>query len=121
VPGRVLIPVPTTGRRRGERGFDQGELLAREVERASGVPALALLRQTAGDGQRGRSRSRRLEAQGRFALRSASLVRGLAVLLVDDVATTGATLRDCAATLERAGARVEGALVIARAERVRTN
>jgi len=116
-PGRVLVAVPTTRRRRSARGFDQGRLLAAELERSCGLPALALLR-AAGVAQQGRDRSARLEARGRFACESASLVRGLAVLLVDDVVTTGATLRDCIATLERAGARVEGALAVARAERI---
>ncbi len=115
-PGRVLVAVPTTRRRRSLRGFDQGRLLAAELERCCGLPALALLR-AAGAAQQGRDRNARLEARGRFACESASLARGLAVLLVDDVVTTGATLRDCTATLERAGARVEGALAIARAER----
>jgi competence protein ComFC len=117
VPGRVLVGVPTTQRRRSARGFDQGRALAGELERFSGLPSLSLL-SAAGKAQQGRSRGARLQARGRFACESASLARGLEVLLVDDVVTTGATLRDCTAVLERAGARVEGALAIARAERV---
>jgi len=116
LPGRVLVGVPTTRRRRSARGFDQGHMLAGELERFSGLPSLSLL-SASGKAQQGRARGARLQARGRFACESASLARGLEVLLVDDVVTTGATLRDCTAVLESAGARVEGALAIARAER----
>ncbi|HEY0797665.1 MAG TPA: phosphoribosyltransferase family protein, partial [Candidatus Baltobacteraceae bacterium] len=57
----------------------------------------------------------RLAPQGRFAVRDASVVQGLAVVLVDDVATTGGTLLEAASTLRRAGAQVLGAAVVARA------
>ena len=108
----VLVPVPTAPARRRERGFDQGVRLARDVGRAAGVPVLAALRQSAGDAQRGRSRAQRLRAWGRFVCEAPGLVRGVEVVLVDDVVTTGATLRDCAATLERCGAVVRVALVL---------
>jgi ComF family protein len=119
----MLVPVPTTVARRRERGFDQGELLARAASRRAELPVAALLRQSAGDRQRGRSRTERLAAVGRFVCMPASILAGARVLLVDDVATTGATLRDCAETLRGAGLRVNGAAVVARArdERVATN
>ncbi len=114
--GAVLVPVPTTRPRRGVRGFDQGLFLAGHIARLRGLPAICALRQTAGDAQRGRSRAERLRARGRFSIVGASIVAGSHVVLVDDVMTTGATLLDCAATLERAGARVSRAIVLARAE-----
>jgi len=113
-PQCILLPVPTTPGRRAERGFDQGALLARELARCSGLGVLEILRQTAGDAQRGRSRIARLGARGRFYCDAAALVPGLEVVLVDDVTTTGATLRDCRATVEAAGARVSSGLVLAR-------
>ena len=112
--GCVLVPVPTTAARRAERGFDQAVLLAREAGRLSGLGVLDILRQTAGDAQRGRSRLARLGARGRFRCSAGRLVDGVRVVLIDDVATTGATLRDCSAVLTAAGARVAGALVVAR-------
>lgn len=111
----ALVPVLTTAARRRQRGFDQGDLLARAASRVCGVPIAALLRQTAGDAQRGRTREARLAAVGRFSLTGASFVQGSRVVLVDDVATTGATLRDCARTLRAAGLKVTGALVVAQA------
>lgn len=111
----TLVPVPTTSARRAERGFDQGAFLARELGGRSGLGVLELLRQTAGDAQHGRSRVARLAARERFRCTAPELARGLRAILVDDVVTTGATLRDCRAILESAGARVVLALAAARA------
>jgi ComF family protein len=111
--GVVLVPVPTARVRRRERAFDQSVVLANSLGHAADVPVLAVLRQVAGDAQRGRSRAARLVARGRFACTAPSLVAGARIVLVDDVMTTGATLRDCAATLECSGAIVREACVLA--------
>jgi predicted amidophosphoribosyltransferase len=111
--GSVLVPVPTVAARRRERAFDQSVVLANALGLASGAPVLAVLRQIAGDAQRGRSRAARLRARGRFACTAPSLVAGTRIVLVDDVMTTGATLRDCAAALECCGTRVTEACVVA--------
>lgn len=112
--GDVLVPVPTTGARRRERGFDGCALMAQVAAAVAGcavVPGLALTR---GDRQRGRDRAARLVARGRFEWRGGPL-NGTRVRLLDDVVTTGATLRDCAAAVRAAGGVVEDALVIANA------
>lgn len=114
--GRLLLAgIPTTAARRRERGFDGGLLLADGLGALWGVPAWPCLRQTRGDKQRGRDRNRRLAAHGRFA---ACPPRGAGheIVLVDDVLTTGATIRDAATALAQAGATVLGAIVVARVE-----
>ena len=110
----VLVPVPTGARRRASRGFDQAVLLARRAGDGTGLPVLCALREVAGGAQHGRSRADRLAPRERFAC-SATLVAGVRAVLVDDVVTTGGTLRDCAAALRGRGGRIEGALVVARA------
>lgn len=112
--GVVLAPVPTTAARRRERGFDGCELIAKTIAQQKGAIAVPFLVQIAGDRQRGRNRDARLSAHGRFAWRGAPL-NGRHVTLLDDVVTTGSTLEDCAAVLRAAGARVEKAIVVARA------
>jgi predicted amidophosphoribosyltransferase len=97
----VVTWAPTSGARRRSRGFDHGALLAGYVARQLGVPCRRLL-ERAGDAgpQTGRGRLERLRGP---AFRARPAVAGRAVLVVDDVVTTGATLRSAAAELRRAG------------------
>lgn len=98
----VVTWAPTSAKRRRERGFDQGELLARSVARQLGVPCRRLLERDGSATQTGRSRSARLESAPRFLARPGLDDR--CVLVVDDVVTTGATLTSAAAALEERGA-----------------
>jgi predicted amidophosphoribosyltransferase len=99
----VLVPVPAHPGRRRRRGFDHADRLARALARRTGLPARAALRRAAIPvRQLGASRAARLEP-GRLGI----VARGPAprrAVLVDDVHTTGATLRACAAALCSAGA-----------------
>ena len=90
---------PTSRRRVVERGYDQGELLARAVALQLGVPCRRLLFRVHGAPQAGRGRAERLEGPT-FRVRSG---RPLRVLVVDDVVTTGATLVAASKALRAAG------------------
>jgi ComF family protein len=94
---------PTTTARRRARGFDQAEVLARSVAGALGRPSPSALARVGDGHQTGRSRAQRMDAP-EFTLRPGGAIAGRRVLVVDDVVTTGATLRAAAGTLRRAGA-----------------
>ena len=97
----VVTWVPTTRERRMARGHDQAETLARILGRMLGVPVRKLLeRETVGH-QTGHSRKQRLVG---VALRARSMTNPCTVLVVDDVVTTGATMRMAKQALYLAGA-----------------
>lgn len=105
----LLVPVPLHRWRIWGRGFNQAALIARELSRLSGVPAeLDLLRRVKatpvlrGLGARGRAKA----VAGAFAMAPGARerVKGRAVVLVDDVHTSGATADACVRVLKRAGA-----------------
>ena len=112
----AAVPVPLYWRRRLQRGFNQAELLARDLSRRTGIPvvrALGRLRPT--PAQAGLSNSaRRQNVSQAFRARS---VRGKRILLIDDVMTTGATAASCAVALKQAGARRVALLTVARVDR----
>jgi ComF family protein len=99
----VVTWAPTSSARRRRRGYDQAELIARCIARELGVPCRRLLYRAHGAPQTGRSRAERLARSGELGFRSRPPRRALRLLLVDDVVTTGATLRDAAASLLEVG------------------
>lgn len=115
----VVIPVPLHPARLAERGYNQAALIGAEVARAISAPiaarALVRVRHTQQQARLDRD-ARHSNVEGAFRVRSAMRVRGLRVLIVDDVCTTGATLAACAAALREAGAIEVAALVVARTD-----
>lgn len=116
--GEVVVPVPVHAERRRARGYDQAVLLATAVAEGLRLPiaeALARERATVPQFELGRER-RAANVRGAFIVRAqaAPVVRGRWILLVDDVATTGATLVACADALLAAGAIAVSALTVAR-------
>lgn len=111
----VVTWPPTSAARRRRRGYDQAELAARAVAGHLGRPARPLLRREGGPPQTGRSAADRRDGP-RFTARrgAAARVAGARVLLVDDVVTTGATLRAAARVLAELGADEVHGLALAR-------
>jgi len=111
-----LLPVPLPLPRRLARGFNQSELLAAALRRrlGEGCVLTALRRRPFAGRQAGRSRRERLaRAQGEFRARGRLPLTG-SLILIDDLATTGATLLACEAALGEAAAGRLLALVLTR-------
>ncbi len=113
----ALVPVPMAGPRRRSRGYNQSEVLARELSRLSGLPLLngLLVRLKAAPPQARAAdeAARRANVAGAFAVRRREDVRG-PLILVDDVMTSGATLDACARALREGGHNSVYALTFAR-------
>jgi len=117
VPGEILVPVPLHRVRLRERGYNQSELLARKLGGIIGLPVIAdcIIRRKNNPPQT-RATSvdkRRSNVADAFTCRNHSL-KNKRVILIDDVATSGATLNACAATLKTAGAVSVWGLTLAR-------
>lgn len=104
-PPDLVVPVPLHWSRRWRRGYNQSAAIAGGAARALGVPVGACLRRVRSTApQTGRGRRARLSnVRGAFRARGVRM-RGASILLVDDVITTGATIRECARALKAAGA-----------------
>lgn len=97
--------VPMSPKKLRKRGYNQSELLAKAVAKELGLPAWDLLEQVREtDTQHSLTRAQRADnVRGAYRAKSAAL--GKRLLLVDDIVTTGATLRACAQGLYGAGAQ----------------
>lgn len=113
----VVTAAPTTPARRRQRGYDQAVLLAREVARRLAVPYAPGLVRVKHVHQIGQGREQRLaQAEGLYVAVNAREFTFKRVLLIDDVTTTGATLRAAADTLLGTGAAEVVCLAFAREE-----
>ncbi len=101
-----VVPIPLPWTRRIVRGYNQAERIGRPLARLLGLEFSESLARTGRPrAQSGLDReARRANAVGSFRVAHPGRVRGARILLVDDILTTGATVRAAAAELERAGA-----------------
>lgn len=122
--GSTLVPVPLHARRLASRGYNQAALLAQELAKRSRWRCEPRLLRRARETERqvGKSRTLRLtNAEGAFELRrqaapgSALLTAPAHVVLVDDVVTTGSTVRACAQALADGGVQLVAVVALARA------
>jgi ComF family protein len=117
VPAEVVVAVPLHPKRLRERGYNQSQLLARELASLSKLPLVddCLIRQRHSPPQARTAtvKERRANVAHAFSCRDRRL-KGKQVLLIDDVATSGATLDGCARALKKAGATSVWGLVLAR-------
>jgi ComF family protein len=114
----ALVPVPLHALRARERGFNQSAVLAREIGKLRGMPveSRVLRKVRNAPPQTSLERAGRLTSvRGAYRAVRPERVRGRTLMLVDDVYTTGATLRECAAELAAAGAKEVRAITVAQA------
>jgi predicted amidophosphoribosyltransferase len=112
----VVTWAPTSDRRQRQRGYDQSELLARAVASRLGLKCRRLLYRDRSAPQTGRNREERLNGP---MFRARPMRRPSRVLVIDDVVTTGSTLRAAGHALDLAGATEVCLLAVAATPRER--
>jgi ComF family protein len=108
-----IVPVPSPLLRRLKRGYNQAELLARDISRQSQTPLLNALKCRWKKTQIGKRADQRRHLSADF-FKINKKVAGKKIALVDDILTTGGTANACASTLLEAGASEVSLLVVAR-------
>ena len=104
----LLSWIPVSPQRKRERGYDQGELLARALARELGcqcVPVLKKVRHTPPQSGIRDAARRKANIQGAYRICDRERIRRKRILLLDDVLTTGATATECAKVLMIGGAQ----------------
>lgn len=100
----ALVPVPLHPARERERGMNQSRLLCGLISDQTGFPTLEALGKTRNIARQSALPREERERNVKGAFTAARGVRGMDILLVDDVRTSGATARECAGVLMEAGA-----------------
>ena len=113
----IVTAIPLASSRLRWRGFNQAELLAKEFSRTTGIPYVPILERTSfksSQMQLGTHELRKENVKNAFRVKSDAGVSGKRVILIDDIATSGATLLEAARTLKQNKAKEILGLVVAR-------
>ncbi len=116
-PTAILVPVPLHHTRLRQRRFNQSAILAKALAQKTQLTNMVdlLARVKATPPQQGLSAiARHRNVQGAFKARFPEKIKNQHIILVDDVLTTGSTLKACAKVLKKAGADKVSAVVLAR-------
>ena len=117
VPCEIFVPVPLHHKRLKERGYNQSALLAKELGRLMGLPVneFTLVRSSYNlpQAKTANVEERKQNVSGVFSCLD-EVLHDKQVLLIDDVATSGATLNACALALKMAGVKSVWGLTLAR-------
>jgi ComF family protein len=115
-PGCVVVPVPMHASKKRERGFNQSEIMGRALADLKGLrfEAGILVKSENTASQVSLEKERRLDnVEGTFRLRTGNRPVPESILIVDDVVTTGSTLRECARAILAGGVQEVSACVVA--------
>lgn len=110
----VVVPIPTTPSRIRERGYDHILLIARYFAKSRGLKCRQLITRQTNTKQRQASAKQRLEQAKRAFCVNSDIDANIPYLLVDDVYTTGATIKYASQVLQKAGAKHIWVAIIAR-------
>lgn len=117
LPFDTIVPVPLHPTKQAKRGYNQAELLAREISRQINVPIDIenFIRIQNTTSQTKKSRQQRYETmQDVFQVKEPNAFQGKSILLIDDVITTGATMLSCAEVLFNADAEAVAFATVAK-------
>ncbi|APH06915.1 hypothetical protein A9C19_01720 [Bacillus weihaiensis] len=104
------VPIPLSMERLYDRGFNQSQLLANCLP----LPQVDILKRIHLEKQSKKTRQQRIAAENMFSIKDPALIRDKKVLLVDDLYTTGTTLRHAAKVLNENGAKLVFSLTLIR-------
>lgn len=114
----LIIPVPLYDFRERERGFNQATELAKIISDNYGVPfsdkAIMRKKNTLPQADIKNKEKRAKNISGAFSLQNPEIIKGKIAILVDDVYTSGSTMRECAQVLRGAGAAEVWGMTVAR-------
>ncbi|MFA4890523.1 MAG: ComF family protein [Candidatus Paceibacterota bacterium] len=114
----LVVPLPLSKERLRERGYNQAELIAGHLSQKIKIPvcadALVKIKNTPAQVSIKNRKERLNNLKGAFAIKNPETIFGKNIILIDDVSTTGATIREAKKTLKVGGAKKVIALVVAR-------
>ena len=115
----MISCIPLSKKRLHDRGYNQAELLAREISKAVDVKFVPTLKKIKNNNAQSTIKDAKLRAKnvvGVYTVTDPETVKGKYILLVDDVVTTGSTVSECARMLKKAGAKAVYCITLARRE-----